>query len=74
MEKDELNKQVAHAMEMPQSDRRPRGRILFCVNNTNLEETNSDEWELEQEEKSTSEGLMTEELCGHVCSILYQIR
>lgn len=48
---------------------------VLRVNGTNLEQTNGDKWELEQwEDSSTSEGLMTEEQCGEVCSILCHIR
>jgi hypothetical protein len=55
----------------------PKGKnSVLCVNSTNLEETKNDEWEVEEwEDNSTSEeGPMTEELSGEVCTILYQIR
>jgi chromosome segregation ATPase len=49
---------------------------LLCVNSTNLEQTNGDEWELQQCEQNSinEEKLMAGELREGVCSILYQIR
>jgi hypothetical protein len=47
-----------------------------CINSTNLEDINSDEWEDGQSEENSvsKEEPMTEELCGEICDILYQLR